>query len=711
MKTIPSLAAFAVLVFLAPGASSARAEEGPRITSLMEWFRTGKAFTPGHRVHPDRRQVQPLLDHPLRDPSICKGPDGWYYLTGTDGTPILPEYGPVDFQNNDGIRVWRSKDLENWEFVTQALDLSLESMDLKDDPGRLRFWRRVPDNEPRVDGEWVRGVQAPEIHSINDTFWIVYSMNGNGGGILKSTTGKAEGPYEDWALQGTSRDGWAKGVSKLFALGGSPSLFQDDDGAVYLLWGDGKIARLRDDLSGLAELPRMLLSESPARTGELLTDFPLQVGRDGYFLKKMDGRYYLFATDFTTRGGESAEDVYVAWSDNVFGPYTERRWSIPHAGQTTIFEGPDGEMLASYCGNDPHAAFRDRAGIVELEWTKSDHPHKIPVEERFPRRLLNINTERYLWHRLPPVAEVPIRDTQACRGPDGAIYFTGSHVTKDTAGRLFIWKSTDMVNWEPIEIWDWDRQKELFDEPFADPRESEKPQVFSFMDTEIWYLGDTFYVFYSIYGAKPAHYILKSTSGKAEGPYEVVSTQGPAQPSFFEDEDGTIYEGTNRKIIPWKPDLSARADGAQMRRVDAADGSLYLGDAAGQVVRIGDKYVHFNCGVDGNGFHGKFPRSDPGAYTWAYQTADSLDGPWSREQVIGPHSGHGSIVEDRFGNWWVCSFANEASQGQPCINVQTAYIHPLDIRTDENGELIMRLADAFPDYVEKALREREASGQ
>jgi len=29
--------------------------------------------------------VQPLFDHAVRDTSICIGPDGTYYLTGTTG--------------------------------------------------------------------------------------------------------------------------------------------------------------------------------------------------------------------------------------------------------------------------------------------------------------------------------------------------------------------------------------------------------------------------------------------------------------------------------------------------------------------------------------------------------------------------------------------------------------------------------------------------
>jgi hypothetical protein len=52
--------------------------------------------------------LEPLFDFPLRDPSICIGGDGMYYLTGTTGFPTW-------WQTNEGIRVWKSPDLKKWE--------------------------------------------------------------------------------------------------------------------------------------------------------------------------------------------------------------------------------------------------------------------------------------------------------------------------------------------------------------------------------------------------------------------------------------------------------------------------------------------------------------------------------------------------------------------------------------------------------------------
>jgi beta-xylosidase len=653
------------------------------------------------RVMPGRGQVKPLLDVPLKDPSICKGPDGFYYLTGTEAQD------GKDFLNNQCIRIWKSKDLKAWELVGKALDLGLGMMKHPDDsPGGNRSWQRRPMAQPGIaDGKLVRGVQAPEIHFLKDTFWIVYSVNGFGGGLLKSTSGKADGPYEDWAFMG-EKGGWGKGTRRLFLKGGSPSLFQDDDGAVYLLYHNGYMARLKKDLTALAEHPRMLLCHNAQKEGQQAIDLPLQVGQDGYFLKKIKGRYYLFATDFTTRAGESVEDLYVARSDNLYGPYTERRWCIPHCGQTTVFDGPGGELLATYCGNDVHAAFRDRAGIVPLGWTRSDHPNR-SADAEFPRRLHRVNTERFPWHRIPAISRHHMRDTEACLGPDGAIYYTGSFVTKSSGGKLYVYKSIDMVNWEEIEVWDWDRQKKLFAEPVSDPRQSSREQVFSYMDTEIWYLNKTFYVGYSVYGSKPGGYLLRSATGKAEGPYEPVPGEHWCQPSFFQDDDGKIYYSSNNQIVPWRPDMTGPLDKKLRYTVWSADGTSNIGDCSGSMVKIGGKYVFSTCGQDGF-WHVWNSMSDPGSYVWNYMVSDSLQGPWTREQVIGPHTGHGGLVQDRFGNWWATSFFCEGSQAQPCLTASTAYIAPCTV-TMVDGIPRIRLADNFPDYVEKALRCKEST--
>jgi hypothetical protein len=653
----------------------------------------------------ERRQVEPLIDHPLKDPSICKGPDGWYYLTGTDGTPILGK--GVDFDNNDGVRVWKSKDLKNWELVGKVMDLSIDitaKQRAQDHP--LGWWRRPVGKPGLVDSPMVRYVQAPEIHYLKGTFWLTYSISGEGTGLLKSQTGKAEGPYEPWGVVYSRGDKKRKEQYRFSFKGGSASLFEDDDGAVYWFYGDGLIARLKDDLTGFAETPRQLLCENPEKTGEYFMDYPRKVGRDGYYLIKRDGVYYLFATDFANRAGESCEDVYVAASDNIYGPYCERAWSIPNCGQTTLFEGPDGRLMATYCGNDRHAAFRDRPGIVPMGMSINVHSHDYPPKQPLPRRLLNVNTERYLWHKLAPVTDF-IRDVYACVGKDGAIYYTGSHTGTKTDGKFFVYRSMDMVNWEPIEVWDWDKQKKLFTKPYPDPRQSKRDGVFSYMDAEIWPLNGTFYVGYSCYGGTPGSFLLRSISGKAAGPYEYVAP-GLGQNSYFQDDDKKIYYGSNNSIREMKPDMSGTVHEKPERWVNPADSSSRYDDCAGSMMKWNGKYVFFRCGQSAKGRQLN-TLATPGCYVWNYMVAPSLDGPWSRERVVGPHTGHSGVpVQDRFGNWWIPFFGTAASDCMPCWGMECGGMHPVEI-AEESGELIIKLTDKLPEYVEKALMNKDGT--
>src|SRR5512145_3521042 len=69
---------------------------------LIAALACAQAGTPGSNKLPGLRK---LMDTPLRDTSICRGPDGTWYLTGT----VEPFWA-----FNEGIKVWRSPDLTNW---------------------------------------------------------------------------------------------------------------------------------------------------------------------------------------------------------------------------------------------------------------------------------------------------------------------------------------------------------------------------------------------------------------------------------------------------------------------------------------------------------------------------------------------------------------------------------------------------------------------
>ncbi len=264
--------------------------------------------------------IEPLFDYPVRDTSICIGGDGNYYLTGTTGHPTW-------WKTNEGIRVWKSADLKHWELL--GLVWKIED----------GTWQK------KMHGD-ARALWAPDIHYLKGTFWLTYSMNFGGCGLLKSTTGKAEGPYID--------------VHPDEPITGNidASLFQDDDGTVYFVWQNGLIARMNDQMTDLAEPPRHLKP-----TGAK------QVGFEGAYVTKKDGRYYLICADFI------AGDYHcmVAASENLHGPYGPRYQAIPHGGHNMFFTDKQGNWQATFFGNDPRAPFRERPAILRIELDEAGH--------------------------------------------------------------------------------------------------------------------------------------------------------------------------------------------------------------------------------------------------------------------------------------------------------------------------------------------------
>lgn len=280
-----------------------------------------------------------LFDFPVRDTSVCVGPDGLYYLTGTTGES---NGGSEDRQGwwyvNRGIRVWKSPDLLEWTPLGLVWTIEKDGT-----------WQR-----PIKDGH--RAIWAPEIHYLKGTFWLTYCVNWEGGGtgLLKSTTGKPEGPYTDVKPDGPM-------TSEIDA-----SLFQDDDGKVYFVYQNGKIARLKNDLSGLAEEPRLL---QPANAK--------QVGFEGAFLTKIGGRYQLVCAEFNQFRGAVTYDCMMASSTNIFGPYGDRYLAVPHGGHNMLFKDKSGGWWATFFGNDSSAPWREKAGILPVELDTEGHVHPV----------------------------------------------------------------------------------------------------------------------------------------------------------------------------------------------------------------------------------------------------------------------------------------------------------------------------------------------
>ena len=90
------------------------------------------------------------------------------------------------------------------------------------------------------------------------------------------------------------------------------------------------------------------------------------LGTEGAVLFKANGKYYLGAAD-DYQGRYSS---CVAMSDNIYGPYHDRHETVPSGGGTGFFKDKKGNWWCSYFGNDSQSPWREKPGIVQIDFDK-----------------------------------------------------------------------------------------------------------------------------------------------------------------------------------------------------------------------------------------------------------------------------------------------------------------------------------------------------
>lgn len=306
--------------------------------------------------------IKPLLELHLRDTIVRRGGDGWYYMTGSTGDNI--------WDRNDGIELWRSKDLRRWDY------------------------RGVVWNIDR-DGTWqkrCRYIWAPEIHYLNGNYFLSYCMAGGAGGtgILKSTTGRAEGPYVSAITAEAPLTG-----------GIDATLFEDDDGEIYFTWGRGtKIYRMKKDCSGFADQGRDVEIEPASLAKAKAIGKGQSAAFEGASLFKRKGKYYLGGAIFiggidraAGRNGRYSSAMMIA--DSLYGPYRQWHEAVPCRGGGNYFQADDGAWYCTYFGNDEASPFREKPALVRIDFAADD---TIVVADEQPSFLLRDGTPT-LWRK------------------------------------------------------------------------------------------------------------------------------------------------------------------------------------------------------------------------------------------------------------------------------------------------------------------------
>lgn len=319
--------------------------------------------------------VKPLFDYWMRDTWATLAPDGYYYITGTTATPDRHFPGQVHCWDwNDGLYLWRSKDLKNWE--SRGLIWSMEGDGT---------WQSAPKvykegekhattsiNGDPLDNKF-RAVWAPELHYVESlkNWFIVACVNqtatAKGSFILRSVNGRPEGPYinikanEEQPLFGNI-DG---------------SIFEDSDGSIYFVGHNHYIAKMKSDMSGFAEPVRTLKE----------TKYSPEPYVEGAFIFKHDGKYHLVQAIWSHQTAEGdtyvadkkltsnktrySYDCIISTSDNVYGPYGERYNAITGGGHNNLFQDKEGNWWATI--------FFNPRGAQAAEFAQTCRPGIVPM--------------------------------------------------------------------------------------------------------------------------------------------------------------------------------------------------------------------------------------------------------------------------------------------------------------------------------------------
>ena len=583
---------FAILLAMASVTGSAAPSEDKKEENDRNLLFKDHPSNPLNAVNapgPNAKLLKPLFSNNLlKDVSITRAADA-YYMTGTNLN-----------KPNNGIYLWRSENLKQWDPMGPVYDAKGE-----------RY-------------------EAPEIHYINNNFYLVFVDVLGCIRTAKSTNGDAAGPYKK-----------SKCLVKNYS---DPSLFHDDDGKTYLLYGHGFIAPLNKALTAITGEARFI---KPANDGYPQTDFSAQkdwpvrdrIGEGGLFIKKIDGKYYAFANEVSGRMQTATDDVYAADSEHLFGPYSGRYLAVPHAGQTTVFTDQNGQVYATYSAPvaDRYAAVRTRPAIVPLEF--SDRDRLRPTSNV-------ILEDSVMSTQQPRLTSETMRDPSVTLGGDGFYYLVG---TQDGYGYLHgeggvtLFRSKDLESWEEVAtIWSW---SQLGSGDFS--RMQLWAPEFKYVKTD-----DTYYLSFSLC-CKGITYLFKSTTGKPEGPYANV-TDGKFVDGIdgyiFEDDDGKVYFlWGGGQLGELNPERSGFVNPPVRLQTTEKHHVGYEGNA---LAKINGHYV-----LTGAEWHG--PLRTKGTYDMMYGVSENLWGPYTKARIGVPHAGHGTVFRDKSGNWWTTMFGND----------------------------------------------------
>jgi beta-xylosidase len=294
-----------------------------------------------------------------------------------------------------GVPIMKSNDLINWKLVNYAHDTLANTDELNLVNGKSTYGR----------GSW-----ASCIRYHNGIYYVSTFAQTTGKTYIYSTKNIEKGPWKTVSFKPSYHD---------------HTIFFDQDGKVYMIYGAGKLSilELNDDLTAVKPGTERVLIENastPSGTGGGLP-------AEGSQLFKVNGKYYLFNISWP-RGG--MRTVIIHRADKITGPW-EGRIALQDMGvaQGGLIDMPDGNWFAYL--------FRDFGAVGRI-------PYLVPVKWEDGWPVLGVNG------KAPQTLDLPASKglIPGIAAPDG---FTR---TKKDAALPLVWQwnhNPDNNLWSVIE--------------------------------------------------------------------------------------------------------------------------------------------------------------------------------------------------------------------------------------------------------------------
>ncbi|MDR1010621.1 MAG: family 43 glycosylhydrolase [Opitutaceae bacterium] len=337
--TTAATAATAATATTATATATAAATDAPKLPSGVASAMSRAEIEAGLKSH-DRALY--IKQGWIRDPYIVPGPDGYYYLTGTTPDPGDPREHNDPFNTGlkttsivgSSVRVWRSKDLIDWEYLGEPFKLARDS--IRKPPGKL--------------------VWAPELHWLGNRWALVHCP------AVKASFALSAGPD----IKGP----WTHPLGDKLGNKHDLSLFKDGN-TWWMLWQNTLIAPLSKDLTRLTAKP-VRIDPAGKRTNKAGVT-KSAIGHEGASMIKVGKKYIHIGTAWSTdEGRKGSYNLYYCTSDKITGPYGPRRFLGRFLGHGTLFQTRDGKWwcTAFFNGNVPPLP---RQGIEARDLSSDAH--------------------------------------------------------------------------------------------------------------------------------------------------------------------------------------------------------------------------------------------------------------------------------------------------------------------------------------------------